>query len=92
MIACCFLLVGYNTQCFAEYDLMYTISEHLGGKWYNLVLPLGRVALLLTVVSYAFLSIFQTWAKRETKKILLAQSASADESKPLTDTEAPTYT
>lgn len=62
MVACCSLLVGFNTQCFAEYDLMYTILEHLGGKWYNLVRPLGRYALLLTVVAFVFLNAFQTWA------------------------------
>lgn len=66
MITCCLLLVGFNTLCFAEYDLMYTIGEHLGGKWYNLVRPLGRIALLLTLVSYIFLQMFQLWAKVRT--------------------------
>jgi len=41
---------------------MYTISEHLGGKWYNLVKPLGRYAMMLIVVSYLFLKVFQGWA------------------------------
>lgn len=81
MIACCILLVGFNTSCFVEYDLMYTINEHLGGKWYNLVKPLGRIALLLTVVSYAFLKAFQTWAQHAAAKIL--ESSESGETKPL---------
>ena len=62
MIGCFFLLVGFNTYCFTEYDLMYTISEHLGGKWYNLVRPLGRYALLLIVVATVLLAAFKAWA------------------------------
>ena len=62
MICCFFLLVGFNAHCFTEYDLMYTISEHLGGKWYNLVRPLGRYALLLIVVATVLLGIFKAWA------------------------------
>lgn len=89
VIGCCFLLVGYSSQCFAEYDLMYTISENLGGKWYNLVLPLGRIALLLTVVSYVCLSIFQSWASHETEHIL--ESVESEEGMRLLDTEAPNY-
>lgn len=62
MIVCVYLLAMFNTQCFAEYDLMYTISDHLGGQWHNLVKPLGRYALLCIVISHVFLFIFQTWA------------------------------
>lgn len=62
MIGCFFLLVGFNTHCFTEYDLMYTISEHLGGKWYNLVRPLGRFALLLIVIATILLAAFKAWA------------------------------
>mmetsp|Transcript_9065 Transcript_9065/g.22249 ORF Transcript_9065/g.22249 Transcript_9065/m.22249 type:complete len:161 (+) Transcript_9065:3-485(+) len=91
MIACCGMLVAFNTHCFAEYDLMYTISEHLGGKWYNLVKPLGRYAMMLIVVSYLFLKVFQGWASGETSTIL-KNSSPSDETKPLYDSENPRYT
>lgn len=62
MMGCCYLLVVFNSQCFQEYDLMYTIQQNLGGKWTNIVLPLGRVALLLFTISYGLLYIFESWA------------------------------
>lgn len=62
MISCFFLLSNFNEQCFAEYDLMYTIDEHLDGQWHNLVFPLGWYALLLTVIATVFLLIFKSWA------------------------------
>ncbi len=62
MMGCCYLLVVFNNQCFREYDLMYTISQNLGGKWTNIVLPLGRLALLLFAISYGFLYAFESWA------------------------------
>jgi len=75
MVACCYLLVLFSEQSFKDYDLLYTINEHLGGNWTNLVKPLGRVALLLCVVSYIFFSFFNSWANRETRKIYDASNA-----------------
>ena len=62
MMGCCYMLVIFNSQCFEEYDLLFTISENLGGKWTNIVLPLGRIALLLFGISYLFLYTFESWA------------------------------
>lgn len=62
MISCFFILSRFSEQCFAEYDLMYTIDEHLDGQWHNLVLPLGWYALLLTGIATVFLVIFKSWA------------------------------
>ena len=62
MIGCFSLLALFNAQCFAEYDLMYTISEHLGGKWHNLVRPLGWYAMILLGIATVFLALFQVWA------------------------------
>lgn len=62
MILCVFMLALFTAQCFEDYDLMYTIDEHLGGKWHNLVKPMGRYALLLMLISYLFLYAFQSWA------------------------------
>jgi len=62
MKGCCYLLVIFNSQCFSEYDLMYTISQHLGGNWTNIMLPLGRVAMLLFAIACALLYYFESWA------------------------------
>jgi len=83
MIACCYILVLFDELSFKDYDLMYTIDEHLEGNWMNIVQPLGRVALLLSVVSYIFLHLFNSWANRETQKIMA--TSSAEEFKPLAE-------
>jgi len=62
MMGCCYVLVLFNSQCFSEYDLMYSIREHLGGNWTNIVLPLGRVALLLFAIACALQYMFVSWA------------------------------
>ena len=62
MMGCCYLLVIFNSECFREYDLMYTIEENLDGNWTNIVEPLGRVALVLFAISYSLLFIFESWA------------------------------
>jgi hypothetical protein len=89
MMGCCFVLVVFNDQCFREYDLMYTISQNLGGNWTNIVLPLGRVALLLFAVSSGLLYTFESWATKKAN----AMSESMDESgvTALTNTIVPSY-
>lgn len=89
MMACCYLLVIFNSKCFKEYDLMYTIGEHLGGQWTNIVLPLGRVALLLFVSSWALLYSFTAWAKGKANIEIKAMDENEAES--LTDTKVPNY-
>mmetsp|Transcript_27067 Transcript_27067/g.32809 ORF Transcript_27067/g.32809 Transcript_27067/m.32809 type:complete len:773 (-) Transcript_27067:127-2445(-) len=66
MMGCCFLLVIFNESCFRDYDLMYTIGNHLGGSWTNLVLPMGRIALMLFAISCVLLYIFESWATAKT--------------------------
>jgi len=91
MMACVYLLIVFNSKCFREYDLMYTIKENLGGKWYNIVLPLGRWALGFFAVSYLLLAgVFESWAKRETERVL-KEEGTDEESEPLKLTEAATY-
>ena len=63
MIVSCYMVLLFQDWCFAEYQLTYTIDEHLGGRWYNLVKPLGGVALILFTVSLFFISLFIWWAK-----------------------------
>jgi len=71
MIGCCYLLAGFNSLCFEEYDLMYTIREHLGGNWTNIILLHGRIALLLFTISYVLLFTFQTWASKKANELIL---------------------
>lgn len=69
MVACCYMVQLFSSLCFADYQLTYTIDENLGGDWTNLILPLGRGALLLFVVSLVLLYFFRTWAKCEARKL-----------------------
>ena len=62
MVTCCYMVQLFSNACFADYQLTYTIEEHLGGNWLNLVKPTGWYAILLFFVSGAFLSGFVIWA------------------------------
>jgi len=74
MITCCYLVQLFADDCFVEYQLTYTISEHLNGDWKNIVLPLGTVALILFGISAALLLMFTSWAKRGARKQRLSVS------------------
>jgi hypothetical protein len=79
MMACCYILVIFSKQSFRDYDLMFTIDEHLEGNWMNVVKPLGRKALLFFFVSIVFFQMFSMWASRETEKAMEAsKSAESD--------------
>lgn len=77
MIVCVYALALFGEQCYEDYDLMYTISEHLEGNLMNLVKPLGRKALILCCVSLVLFEIFSMWAGIVTKKAI-ATSKSAE--------------
>lgn len=62
MILCCYLVQLFQSECFTEYQLTYTIDEHLDGDWKNLVKPLGIVANVLMLISVLLLIIFRQWA------------------------------
>jgi len=70
MICACYLVQLFSADCFAEYQLTYTIEEHLDGNWFNLILPLGRIANLLFFVSCGLLFAYMCWASRAAKEIL----------------------
>eukprot|EP00526_Cylindrotheca_closterium_P000029 CAMPEP_0113654782 /NCGR_PEP_ID=MMETSP0017_2-20120614/29338_1 /TAXON_ID=2856 /ORGANISM="Cylindrotheca closterium" /LENGTH=872 /DNA_ID=CAMNT_0000567949 /DNA_START=1 /DNA_END=2619 /DNA_ORIENTATION=+ /assembly_acc=CAM_ASM_000147 len=70
MIFACYLVQLFSTDCFAEYQLTYTIEEHLDGNWLNLILPLGRIANLLFFVSCGLLFAYMLWVTRAAKEIL----------------------
>lgn len=62
MTSCCYMLMMFNAYCFKEYDLLYTIGEHLDGRIVNIVLPLGQATLLLFTISCVLLILFLNWA------------------------------
>ena len=72
MVTCCYMVQLFSGACFAEYQLTYTIDEHLNGDWKNLILPLGRVAILLFLVSMVLLWAFYSWAQCKAKSLAQA--------------------
>lgn len=72
MVTCCYMVQLFSGACFAEYQLTYTIDEHLDGDWKNLILPLGRVAVLLFLVSMVLLWAFYSWAQCKAKSLAQA--------------------
>jgi len=62
MITSCYMVQLFADLCFAEYQLTYTIEQHLDGDWKNLVKPLGIVANLLLLLSVVLLYGFRSWA------------------------------
>ena len=68
MTASCYLVT--ISPCFAEYQLTYTIDEHLEGNWLNLVLPLGWIAILLFTASCVLLYIYYLWANLKAKRLM----------------------
>jgi len=67
MIISCYLVQLFSDDCFADYQLTYTIDQHLDGEWTNIVKPLGWKALILFAVSVVLLQIFTTWANNKVK-------------------------
>lgn len=65
MMISCYLVQLFSDDCFTEYQLTYTIDQHLDGEWSNIVKPLGLKALILFAVSVVLLQIFTTWAKNK---------------------------
>jgi len=74
MIICCYMVQLFADDCFAEYQLTYTIREHLNSDWKNIVLPLGAVSLILFGISIVLLLVFTTWARRAARKLRLSIS------------------
>jgi hypothetical protein len=70
MIMSCYLIQLFQSDCFTEYQLTYTIDQHLDGDWKNLVKPLGVAANILLLVSVTLLIIFRKWAMVSTKFLL----------------------
>jgi len=70
MIVACYLVQLSSANCFEEYQLTYTIEEHLSGNWLNLILPLGWIATSLFFASCGLLYIYIQWANKATRKIL----------------------
>mmetsp|Transcript_16023 Transcript_16023/g.30228 ORF Transcript_16023/g.30228 Transcript_16023/m.30228 type:complete len:866 (-) Transcript_16023:328-2925(-) len=65
MIASCYMVQLFADQCFREYQLTYTIEQHLDGDWKNIVKPLGIVANILFLFSLILLYLYRSWAMRK---------------------------
>jgi len=70
IVISCYLVQLLSTQCFAKFELAYSIDEQLDGDWKNLVLPLGSVSIILFIASWAFLYIFISWATGKANSLL----------------------
>lgn len=70
MIVSCYMVQLFSRSSFAEYQLTYTIDENLDGSWTNILLPLGRTASLLFIVSCIQLYGYSTWAGCEARKMM----------------------
>mmetsp|Transcript_32018 Transcript_32018/g.63430 ORF Transcript_32018/g.63430 Transcript_32018/m.63430 type:complete len:871 (+) Transcript_32018:215-2827(+) len=63
MVMSCYIIQIFGHTCFVEYELTYTISEHLGGNALNLVRKTGWLALGMFFFSCTTLYIFKLYAK-----------------------------
>jgi len=66
----CYMVQLLQDDCFAKYELSYTIEDNLDGDWKNFVLPLGQLAILLFFLSIMLLWCFTLWAKRKALAII----------------------
>ncbi|CAJ1931780.1 unnamed protein product [Cylindrotheca closterium] len=77
MIGSCYMVQLFASSSFAEYELTYTIDNNLDGDWTNLLLPLGRIASLLFVISSVLVYGYVKWAGHEARKMMAYQDAEA---------------
>ena len=62
MMMCSYMVQLFSTDCFAEYELTYTIDTHLDGSWLHIVKPLGSLAMIFFLVSLILYYCFYVWA------------------------------
>lgn len=79
MITSCYMVQLFQNDAFAEYQLTYTIENHLDGDWKNLVKPIGWVAILLFVGSIFFLMLFKCWANGKARKLLKSRPQTVED-------------
>jgi hypothetical protein len=70
MITSCYITQLFQEDAFAEYELTYTIEDHLEGDWKNLVKPIGLVSIVLFGASLLLLFMFRTWAMSKARRVL----------------------
>jgi hypothetical protein len=80
MVTCTYLVQLFSKECFAPYQLTYTIDKHLGGDWTNLFLPLGQIACFMFIISCGLLVAFKKWVSRAAK-VLYENDGPEDEEK-----------
>ena len=79
MITSCYMVQLFQNDAFAEFQLTYTIENHLDGDWKNLVKPIGWVAILLFVGSIFFLTLFKCWANGKAQKLLKSRPQTVED-------------
>lgn len=75
MIVSCYMVQLFARSSFAEYELTYTIDNNLDGDWTNLLLPMGRIACLLFLISCILVYSYIKWAEYEARKMMGYQDA-----------------
>jgi len=70
MVVSCYMVQLFASLCFAEYELTYTIDENLDGDWKNFLLPLGRTACVLFIISCVEVYGYTSWAGCEARKFM----------------------
>jgi hypothetical protein len=79
MITSCYMVQLFQNDAFAEFQLTYTIENHLDGDWKNLVKPIGWVAIILFVGSILFLTLFKCWANGKAQKLLKSRPKTVED-------------
>eukprot|EP00980_Cylindrotheca_fusiformis_P002222 scaffold517_cov119-Cylindrotheca_fusiformis.AAC.5 len=78
MTVSCYMVQLFANSSFADYQLTYTIDENLDGDWTNILLPLGRTASLLFVVSCIQLYGYTTWASCKARQLMARRNEDDD--------------
>ena len=79
----CYAFAVFGSQCFVEFGVENRIADLPGGRVYNIILPLGYVAIGIFFVGCACLHTFRFWAaiqlrERMDEKAAASAAAKAD--------------
>uniref|UniRef100_A0A7S1BTQ1 Uncharacterized protein n=1 Tax=Corethron hystrix TaxID=216773 RepID=A0A7S1BTQ1_9STRA len=64
MVLSCYIVQLFSRNCFVEYEITFSIEEHLGGNALNLIRPLGWIALGMFTFACIALYIFEVYAAK----------------------------
>lgn len=63
MTGSCYIVTFLGNLCFMKFEITDTIEDALDGDWLNFILPLGRLSLLMFVVSLILYTVFYLWSQ-----------------------------